>query len=231
MVEAFHEPYPTLQLYPDFAFHNPRRRKLLSEVFFTARTEKLLKTYISGNKYIESNQCLTFFAPEIKKLIPKAKFVHVVRHPGDFIVSAIKKGWYKNDTIWEYGRVKSGKRNWDSLTQEEKLAWLWNATNTYIEEFKQELDPGSFETFTFEALTSNVADTSELLQFCNITDIPEGKLQGLIETKVNEIDIASHEPPNMFKTRDVKRFMMWEEDQRENLRPLLPLASLYNYNI
>ncbi len=90
-IDSFHEPVPTLQYYSDYAFHNQDKIALLKKMINVSRIEIILNSYIGEKIYFESNQCLTFFAYALNELFIKAKFVHLVRHPGDFVRSAIKK--------------------------------------------------------------------------------------------------------------------------------------------
>ena len=81
---AFHEPRPTLQYFSDFAFHHQNEGELLRHMVAAARMESVLEVMIRDEKYVESNQCMTFFAPALNDLFPNARFIHLVRHPGDF---------------------------------------------------------------------------------------------------------------------------------------------------
>lgn len=128
-LSAFHEPRPALQYCANFAFLHRGETPLLAKMIEAARFELMLDTFIKGRTYVESNQCLTFFAPAIAGLFRGAKFVRLTRHPGDFVASAARKGWYRNDTIWEAGRPKpADEKRWESWSQTEKLAWLWDTT-------------------------------------------------------------------------------------------------------
>ena len=96
---AYHEPRPTLEYFSDYAFHHQQEKEILAGIINAARMESILDVFIKNRIYVESNQCLTFFSPVIAGLFKKAKFVHVVRHPGDFVRSAVRKGWHKNDGL------------------------------------------------------------------------------------------------------------------------------------
>ncbi|MCP5053537.1 MAG: hypothetical protein GY940_40600, partial [bacterium] len=79
---AYHEPSPTLQYFSNHAYHHQTEEKTLANMIDAARMELVLEVFIKDNIYVESNQCLTFFAPALAGLFKKSKFVHLVRHPG-----------------------------------------------------------------------------------------------------------------------------------------------------
>jgi hypothetical protein len=64
-ISAFHEPRPTLQYFSNFACHHQHLAETLNGMIDAARMEMVLETYISGKVFVESNQCLTFFAPAL----------------------------------------------------------------------------------------------------------------------------------------------------------------------
>ena len=117
-VTAYHEPRPTLMYFSNYACYHQEEEKVLTNIIDAARMELILAVFIKNRIYAESNQCLTFFAPVIARRFKKSIFVHLVRHPGDFVTSAVKKGWHKNDSIWEAGRVKMADKNqWHRMDQ------------------------------------------------------------------------------------------------------------------
>ena len=118
--------------------------------------ELILDGFNNNRIFVESNQCLVFYAYAIASLYKKAKFVHVIRHPGNFIRSAVEKGWHLNDSIWESGRVKmADPHEWEILTQLQKLAWSWQTTNSYIRDFICHLNQEQVLSVRFEDLVTN----------------------------------------------------------------------------
>jgi len=92
VIEAHHEAFPNLQYFSNFAYHSQKKKGTLEKIIDTARVELMLESYIKDKIYVESNQCLTFYAYALMKLYKNSKFVHIVRHPGDFVRSGIRKG-------------------------------------------------------------------------------------------------------------------------------------------
>ncbi len=232
-VAAYHEPRPTLQYFSDYAFHHQGDEDILTNMIDAARMESILDIFIKSKIYVESNQCLAFFAPVISRLFEKSKFVHVVRHPGDFVRSAVRKGWHKNDSIWETGRVKPADRVlWGQMDQVQRLSWVWETTNRYIHEFMERLVPGRGLTQRFEDLVGDAGEVGKLLAFTGADDIGPAKIKEIQAKRVNELRIRPDEPPNMKKRRDFPYYLEWDEGMRGKLREITAvLAGQYGYGL
>ena len=232
-VTAFHEPRPTFQYFSDYAFHHQEEEKILTNMIDAGRMESILDVFIKGNIYVESNQCLTFFAPVISKLYEKSKFVHVVRHPGDFVRSAVMKGWHKNDSIWEAGRVKAADRaRWERMDQIQQLSWVWETTNRFIHEFMDRLSPGRGLTKRFENLVEDTGEVGELLEFMGAGFIETEKIREMQAKRVNALHIHAGEPPNMKKVSDFPPYREWDEGMKGKLKEITgALAKQYGYRL
>ena len=182
---------------------------------------------------MESNQCLTFFAPVLAKLFKKSKFVHLIRHPGDFVRSAIRKGWHRNDSIWESGRVRmKDHTQWSQMGQDERLARLWRVTNLYILNFKRKVKPERFITVKFEDLTANIEMAKKCILFCVSEEIDTDIILKAQNKKVNELHIHPYEPPNMKKDIEYLHFKEWDKTNKEKLKKLVgKLAHGFGYKL
>jgi hypothetical protein len=232
-ISAYHEPSPTLEYFSNYAYHHQRDEAILVKMIDAARMELILQDYIKDKIYIESNQCLTFFAPALARLFKKSRFVHIVRHPGDFVRSAVRKGWHKNDSIWESGRLKmADEQQWAPMDQAERLAWLWNATNQFIENFKRTIEKERIAFFKLEDISTDVGVVKELLRFTGGKEIPADAIEKIQNTKVNELYIAPDEPPNMKKVANFPIYNEWDDALKEKLkRHTQALAVSYGYRI
>jgi hypothetical protein len=232
-VSAFHEPRPTLQHFADFAFRHQAEVETLTRMIDAARMEMILETLIKGRVFVESNQCLTFFAPAIAALFGSAKFVHLVRHPGDFVASAARKGWYVNDSIWEAGRPKPLETGrWSAWDQMRKLVWLWTATNGYLEDFKKNLDRRRHLTVRLEDLTEGRECVQRVLAFCGAGPVDWTQVEKAQRTKVNELQIFPDEPANMRKNPNFPPYGQWSDAQKQWFRESVGhLTRLYDYEI
>jgi hypothetical protein len=230
-VTAHHEPRPTLEYFSDYAFHHQQEEKILSNMIDAARMESILEVFIKNRIYVESNQCLTFFAPVIAGLFKKSKFVHLVRHPGDFVRSAVRKGWHKNDSIWESGRVKMKDKNqWAQMDQIERLSWLWMTTNQFIEDFKTQVHKSRAFTLKFEDLVQKEKTVKKLLKFIGGYYIAPEIIKQTQRTKINELHIHPNEPPTMKKVVDFPLYNHWDVETKNKLAGIIKDTPLrYGY--
>lgn len=232
-ISAFHEPRPSLQYFSNFAYHHQREEKNLTNIVNAARMELLLEIFIKNKIYVESNQCLSFFAPVLAKLFKKSKFIHLIRHPGDFIRSAIRKGWHKNDSIWESGRVKmTDKKLWHRLDHIEKLAWVWNSTNKYIENFKQKIEKKRIIDIRIEDLSRSNEKIHLLWKFTKAQKINFQRVNELINLKINKLKIRNDEPANIRKISEYPLYRDWNPEMKKTMKKTVKnLASLYQYDL
>ncbi len=187
---SYHEPRPELQYFCHYAYSNQDQSVILSKMIAVARLELLLDAYVNGKIYVETNQCLVYFASQLARMFPSAKFVHLVRNPYDFMRSAAKKGFYNKDNIWENGRIKENDPDrWNKFTKEEKLAWYWTTVNNHIESLKSsELLHGRIQTFTFESLLKNDGTLFDFIEFIGIDDIDKELVFSFKDRKLNSVD-------------------------------------------
>ena len=56
--------------------------EIFTEAFLTARRERFRYALMFDKGYIETSPQVTFLAPVIRNVLPQARFIHIVRHPG-----------------------------------------------------------------------------------------------------------------------------------------------------
>ncbi len=231
-IQSYHEAFPTLQYYSNFAFQNQNQPSVLNKMFEASRMELILNTYNDGKIFAESNQCLVFFSNAILSAFKNAKFIHLIRHPGDFVRSAIMKGWHKNDSIWEAGRIRhKDSETWQKFNQIEKLAWVWSETNKYISTFLNACLLGHSLSVKLEELIHNQHVFTDIISFAGSrTTFDQNEIIELQKKRVNALEIHQSEPPNMHKLSFYPKFNDWPEKDKQSVRNFVePLASQYGY--
>jgi hypothetical protein len=217
-IDAYHEPRPALQYFSNFACHHQHLAETLTRMIDAARMEMVLATYITGKVFVESNQCLTFFAPALAGLFQNAKFVHLVRHPGEFAASAARKGWYVNDTIWEKGRPRpAAADSWNGWTLVRKLGWLWNANHCFLQDFLGGLEASRVLAIRLEDMAASVDHAADLFTFCGVGAPARERILERQATKVNRLWIDPQEPPNMRKDPNFPAYEDWTAAMRTEL--------------
>lgn len=191
----------------------------LQEMILASRETFLRYSYKSEKRFLETNNSITFFAPQLQKLFPDAKFVHLYRHPGEYVRSGVRRNYFTPGNKEDIKRIKPETDTipWEGLSQIAKISWLWNETNQFIENFKKN-NPQQCLSFNFNELTKE--NVKLLLEFIEIT-IPEHKIIRMLNTKVNEQ-----------KGGDFPKYKAWSEEQKDELRIMCnDLAQSYQYEL
>lgn len=186
---AFHKPNPELTYYSHFAYeHAFDKPELLKHIIDACRYEALRDMYIADLQYIETNNRITFFAYALLELFPNAKFIHLIRNPADFIISGYNRMWYSNTQLYDEARISPIENSaiFDSYSQPEKIAWLWNATNQFIHDFKPSVPDDKIITIKAEDLFKEVKTSIRILNFLGVDSGSKKKISSLISRKVNK---------------------------------------------
>jgi hypothetical protein len=184
---VFHEPVPELSMASKLAYEKHKiDSSFVAGMFEGARYEFLRTAFLLNKIYIETNNRITFFAHEIAKLYPNAKFIHLVRNPSSFIKSGLGRNWYSGETLYDEARiVMNDAKVWNTLNQYEKIAWLWNETNQFIEEFKTTVESTRVLTVKAEDLFKSVQISNDIFAFCELNSISNSAISKIIGTKTN----------------------------------------------
>jgi hypothetical protein len=228
-IKAFHAPSPDLATQNLYAYRlqmdkNHKKEEvdeILSQIFMAGRENYLRYSYKCQRRYLETNNHITFFAPTIAGLLPKARFIHIRRHPGDFVSSGLKRNWFRQEgkelrqIVPMQGHDKDA---WPDYTPITKIGWLWKETNSYIETFKESLSPD--RTFTFDFSSMNLDSLRELMQFTD-SRINEKQIRKKINRRLNKQQYSASE-----------KYTNWTDGDKALLAEVCdPLASKYQYKL
>lgn len=225
-VRAYHEAFPPL-VFPSKLAYEAYERGLPIEVgklaIIAGRYELIRNAFLQSKIYLETNNRLTFFAPYIAAVFEQAKFIHLVRHPGDFVRSAIRRGYYTGKHSWDEGRIQPLEDGipWGQMTAIEKNAWLWNETNRFIEKFKKQIESNRVITVRAEDLFSNTYQVIEsICKFIGVQSMPGA-----------QVEKAARKPVNVQRHGDFPKYSQWSQEQKAELRKYAKLAQQYGYDI
>jgi len=190
-----------------------------------ARFELLAEAYLRERRYVETNNRVTFFARELADLFPQSRFVHVVRHPVDFIRSGARRDYYRG-CYGDIGRIRptGGKwlAEWEALGDIGRIGWLWNETNSFIENVKESLSPDRYLLVKAEELFREPEVLLSIGKHAGLTTLPErGRVVSLLSQPVN---------PSV-KPDEIATYESWSGAEKETLRRVAPLAESYGYRL
>lgn len=221
-VHVNHSDYPELIRHSRLAYEQYKQATgVFCEIIRATRDEFIIDAYKRGQIYVETNNRATFFAHAIKRVYPKAKFIHLVRHPGDFVRSGLSRKWYHGHSH-DLGRIVKleSTDEWQTMSDVEKIAWLWNETNVYIENFLAGLSRGDYIQVKVEDLFGDPSISIKLCQFIGVHDIGLKKTAKMLKRQVNQQCKWVVGP-----------YQTWSEDQKEQFRRQATLAVRYGYEL
>lgn len=222
VASVHHAPHPELIVYSKKAYERGSEEfELFKSIFDASRIELISDAFLRHAIYIETNNRISFFAPHINALFPRAKFIHLVRDPALFCRSGMRRNWYTGTTQHDAGRIvpleKTGI-DFNTLDRFEKIAWLWNETNQFIQDFLNTIDPTRWIMLRAEDMFNNKTRIRQILNFCSIPSTNWQVPQQTVETVFNQQTGGMFPPPQM-----------WPDDLFEKLTRWCPLASQYGY--
>lgn len=185
--EVLHNPEVEMLYWGKYAYLSQNNQHN-SYLFDGSRYEIIRNALLSGKSYIETNNRISFFAYEIARLYPNARFIHLVRHPKKFVLSGLDRGWYEDKFHYNNEGLiepREEKQEWMDLTRAGKIAWLWNETNQFIEDFKASIPEHRHITVKSEDMFSDPAEVARMLSFVGAQKLPEDTIRRLQERPVN----------------------------------------------
>jgi hypothetical protein len=191
--------------------------RVFVEIIRATRDEFIAEAYRRGQVYVETNNRITFFAYAIRQAYPKARFIHLVRHPGDFVRSGLNRKWYRGQRH-DIGRIVKPDPAWQTMSDVEKIAWLWNQTNHYIEGFLAELPRQDTMQVKAEAMFSDPAVGMDLLRFIGVSDISPKTVRRMLSRRINRQRQWAVDP-----------YREWPEEHKAQIRREAVLAGRYGY--
>lgn len=221
-LSVHHAPKPELEYLSSLVHRDPPTPEALDMAVLAARFELFVSTYRAGGTYVETNNRISFFAPALARLLPNARFVHLVRHPADFVRSGMRRGYYADGVVQHQRLVPAADTAWSSLTQLEKIAWEWSEINGFIETFKTSIPAGRVLTVRSEAMFADPESLCSVLQFVGAGD----------EKEVSEAIRGKRLKPVNQQTRGTfPKYVDWSLADKAALRRLAPLAWTYGYEL
>jgi len=223
-LDVFHSPKPEMLFYTKFAYEFYKTKHIeIIDIVNATRSELILKSFMRKRRFVETNNLITFFSYALAELFPNSKFIHLIRHPGGFVRSGIRRKWYEGKSLHDISRITPLIKDVDftQWSNIEKVGWLWNETNEFIETFKNNLsDSKRIITIRAEDMFSRIETIKEIFTFLNAS-MEENFIKKQIKKK----------PVNEQKLGIFPAFENWSEEEKDLLRKVATMAIKYNYVI
>lgn len=178
---SVHEPSPTLYSLSKAAYETTGMEKHLERCIYEARRQLFQRATNTHRTYFETSPQCTFLAPLLTNIIKESKFIHVIREKNAFIKSGITRKWYignNNDPF----RLSAPEH----YTQKDKISWLYDTTNEWIETFLCTQNKNNYITIKSEEMFQ---DSSQCINaIFNLAQIPppsKKKIKSVLKKKLN----------------------------------------------
>ena len=219
---VYHEPRPRMFYGSKLVFEKNVEVQTKKIAYLSARYDLLKKAYLEEKRFVETNNRNTFFMRALGELFPKAKFIQLVRHPGDFVRSGIRRKYYsgnENDDSRITPLVNDQyNKDWKILSDIERIGWLWNATYNFIEEEKSHLNADNIIIVKSEDLFSNPQTYNKICAFLEHDQLSERKITSIIKRPVNKQKQSAY-----------PKWNEWSEEDMNKLIKMTPLGVTYGY--
>jgi len=140
---------------------------------------------------------LIFFAPQIARDIPEARFVFILRHPLEFVRSALYRNYYggHREDVFRPAPLKGteGEVDWRDKSQAEKICHLWNLCQEAMAATVDLLPAGASLTLKYEDLFSKPREWERLFKFLGLPG-PPGRLAETAALRRGEVKTTGRFP-------------------------------------
>jgi len=187
-VLAVHERSPRFlaQTQKAFACNTAEAAEIAAE-FAATRFERIEQAGMA-RIYAETSHRIGYLARALAKIFPSAQFVHLHRHPGEFIRSAMRRRWYDTNSIdrWRIQPDPSDPvaTRWPEMAPFEKLCWYWGAVNAFAREFTREAGERSL-TLGFDEIYCGARGAERLFHFLDVPRPPPATLEKTLAKRFN----------------------------------------------
>jgi hypothetical protein len=207
---VWHEAMPTIIIEKLWAYHNELDK---TKMYLKAREHLLFDAYQKGLIYGEADNALTFFADALAELLPKAKFLILIRDPRYFVRSGMNRGYYLGH-VYDSGRIRPKENDpqfeqWSRMDQFGKVAWQWKETYRWALDFASRQPRERVKTIKFEDLVKDPDVTADLFSFLGLKSFDRKKVMPILKKPLNKQVGGGFIPVNEWP--DVYHARLWSD--------------------
>ncbi|MHA7816753.1 MAG: sulfotransferase family protein [Pseudohaliea sp.] len=225
-LQVEHSPKPELEYVSSLVHRDEPSLEALKLAVLASRFDtQFLDCYRRGKRYVETNNRISLFAPALAELLPRSRFIHLVRDPAAFVRSGMCRGYYLDGVVQHQRLNAAHSAEWRAFSRLEKIVWEWNEINGRVEQFKAGLEPGRMLTVKSEELFEDPGVTSGIFDFLEV-DNPFAGERGL-----RRLENYLSTPVNRQKSLDFPRYAAWDSRDKAALKRIATLAPRYGYHL
>jgi hypothetical protein len=191
---AYHEPPPTFEEEAQNAYVDGGTADYYKGVYLGARLAYLQHAIQSDSVYAEATSMRTL-APAIKAVLPKAKFIHLYRHPGGVVRSGMCRGWYAGHALdpWRLRPKEDDPIHtaWYDLDPFGRCCWYWHAMNRFILDFLDRMSDWAHPMYFEELIDAGTGEYRIPFSLFDIEPPPKDKVIREIELKTNKSESSA----------------------------------------
>jgi hypothetical protein len=221
-----HEPSPNM-IYASSQAYQKRYEDPAALEFgaLSARYDLVEGGYARGRIFVDTHPAMSYFSAALARVFRRSKFIHLVRHPGRFARSVLRRKYYTDELVHNGLLAPSladpVRARWQEMSRIEKVAWLWNELQGFAEYFKSQVEEGRVLTVRSEDLFRNAETTRLVFEFLGVPQpLSDARLANLLR-----------HPVNVQKNGKVRPFEEWSETEKGELRRWATHASTYGYDL
>ncbi len=220
-----HTPQPELNYVSSLIHKSKPDLESLKIAILAARFDLFAQAFSKNLQFVETNNRISFFASALYNLLPNAKFIHLIRHPGDFVRSGMRRQYYAEDVIMHQRLQSPDTKAWAKMNRLEKIAWEWNEINSAIESFKKECHHSSVITLKSEALFTQPECIRQIFSFMRS---PNPFLTWSDDKMKRKL---LSQPVNQQLTGTFPKYQDWTDQDKQRLKVQATLAPEYGYDL
>lgn len=187
-IVAYHELPPRLWRFDKEVFNSGCQPGTWDKVLYASRSDIVEEINSQDKVFCEVNNRTTFFAPAVKRVYAKAKFIFNIRELDEFVESAYWWGLFG-----EFDRYQDVRVNAGGHTRREKIASMWCMTNKYALDFLETIDDADKFFITHNDLkTVNVKKFEKMFKKFSLRVPTESELVATLSTHYNK---SKHKEP------------------------------------
>ncbi len=220
-----HSPKPELAHQSFLAYQFNYDLCCLQSGFLHARLDLLEQVYCAGLFYIETNNRVSLYAEAIATLLPKAKFLHLIRHPAEFVRSGMRRGYYQTMPSERVGHLMPNQKDevydyWNEMGRIERIAWQWETINREIRQRTAALDPERFKTVLSHDLYNSPEIVEDIFHFIKKTAASRSTIEKYLD-----------HPVNIQRMGNFPKYNEWADSDKKKLARFAPSARKYGFRL